>query len=270
MSPIRIVTLNVWNRFGPWEARLAGIRAGLAKLSPDLVGLQEVVRTDEGDRLDQAAVIADGLGYHVALGFWPAGHGYGNAVLSRWPILRAEVIALPDGGTDERRNLLFAEADSPYGKIPFFVTHLNWKLHHGHVRELQVLAVADAVRSIAPVSNAPGSFPPILVGDFNAEPESDEIRFLRGYTSLGGRKRVYYADAFAVAGDGSPGYTYARRNPFAALVREPNRRLDYIFVRGPDDRYRGEPLEAALCFDEPVAGVYLSDHFGVTATISTG
>ena len=30
--------------------------------------------------------------------------------------------------------LLFADVQSPFGSIHFFVTHLNWKLHHGSVR----------------------------------------------------------------------------------------------------------------------------------------
>jgi endonuclease/exonuclease/phosphatase family metal-dependent hydrolase len=105
-----------------------------------------------------------------------------------------------------------------------------------------------------------------VCGDFNAEPDSDEIRFMRGLTGLGG-KCVYFADSFGIAGEG-PGFTFARRNPYAAQVREPNRRIDYIFVRGPDDRGRGEPLSARVCFDEPTHDVWPTDHFGVSATIS--
>ena len=43
-------------------------------------------------------------------------------------------------------------------------------------------------------------FPPVVVGDFNAEPDSDEMRFLRGGHALGDRS-VYFNDAFRVAGD---------------------------------------------------------------------
>jgi len=59
----------------------------------------------------------------------------------------------------------------------------------------------------------------------------------------------------------------ARRNPFAAPLREPDRRIDYIFVRGRDERFVGEPLEARVCFDQPVDGTFPSDHFGVVATL---
>ncbi len=267
MDSFRVATLNIWNRFGPWEERARAIRSALGALSADVIGLQEVLRSTDGDRLDQAAVLTSGLGYNVAWGIASENHGFpvGNAILSRWPILRSSVHPLPDGGSDESRSMVFAELDSPFGKIPFFVTHLNWKLNHGHVRQLQVRFIAELVHELAPVEG----FPPVLVGDFNAEPDSDEIRFLRGLTALGGPS-VYFADAFGVSGDGSAGITFARRNPFAAMVREPDRRLDYIFVRGPDDRFRGEPLEARLCFDAASEGVFPSDHFGVTARISVG
>ena len=60
MKTLRVATLNIWNRFGPWEQRLAAIRAGVRSLAPDLLGLQEVLRLEpgDGDGLDQAAAIA--------------------------------------------------------------------------------------------------------------------------------------------------------------------------------------------------------------------
>jgi len=271
--PIRVATLNIWNRMAPWEQRLAAIRAGVRAIDPDVLGLQEVVRlggagVPAGATFDQAALIAEGLGYQVAFGKNDASdYPMGNAILSRWPITRTRVSPLPRAGTDEHRSLLSAELASPYGAIYVFCTHLNWRLHEGHVREVQVRYVAETIASVTP----DGAFPPILLGDLNAEPEADEIRFLRGLTSLGGA-RVYFADAYGLAGDPAgraPGATYARRNPYAAPLREPDRRIDYVFVRGPDEGGRGEPLEAALCFDAPVDGVYPSDHFGVVATLST-
>ena len=259
--------MNIWNRLGHWEKRVEVIRHHLAKLAPDVMGLQEVIKLEGEYEVNQAAEIASGFGYELALGRGvdAAPWGLCNAVLSKWPIRRTVVFTLP--GTDEARCVVFAEIDTPSGKLPFFSTHLNWKLDEGHVRELQIRALTSFVESVAP-SSAEHALPPILVGDFNAEPESDEIRFMRGLTSLGGRS-VYFADCFGVAGDGSRGTTFSRRNPHAAPLREPERRIDYIFVRGPDEKLRGEPLHASVCFDEPVGDVWASDHFGVVATIST-
>lgn len=263
MSSVRAVTLNIWNRLGPWEERLAVIRDGLRELSPDLVGLQEVIDIHGSS---QAEVIAEGLGYHTAYGLAnPYGEGIslGNAVLSRWPILASRVAKLPNGGTDENRSILLAEIDSPFGKIPFFVTHLNWKQHEGVVREAQVVAVADFVMAEAPIEG----LPPILTGDFNASPDAAEVRFLKGLQSLQG-KSVYFADCFEQAGSG-PGVTFdGTRNRFAEQYHEFPRRIDYVFVRGPDKRVRGKPLTSRVVFDEPKGGVFASDHFGVLADIS--
>lgn len=265
MRTFRAATLNIWSRFGPWEERLVALRAGLRALSPDVIGLQEVLRFDG---FDQAALISEGLGYEVAWGKASDNHGYplGNAILSRWPVLRSEVVALPNGGTDEARSALFAELDAPFGRVPFFCTHLNWKLHHGHVRQLQVKALVASVDRLAPADHG---FPAVVVGDFNAEPDADEIRFMKGLTGLGG-PCVYFADAFGVAGDGGRGATFSKDNPFAEPVREPDRRIDYVFVRGPDDAQRGEPRDARVCFDAPHAGTFPSDHFGVVTTITAG
>jgi endonuclease/exonuclease/phosphatase family metal-dependent hydrolase len=264
MRTFRAATLNIWNRFGPWEERLLAIRAGLRELAPDVIGMQEVLRIPG---FDQGALVSEGLGYEIAWGKASENHGFpvGNAILSKWPIVRSETFELPDGGSDERRSIVFAELASPYGKIPVFCTHLNWKLNHGHIRQLQVKRLVDVVARLAPEEG----FPPLVLGDFNAEPDSEEIRYMRGLTGLGG-PCVYFADSFGVAGDGSAGTSFSKRNPFAAPLREPDRRIDYVFVRGPDDAQRGEPQGARVCFDQPYEGTFPSDHFGVVTTITAG
>lgn len=260
--PFTVATLNIWNRLGPWDQRLPALRAGIAAEAPDVIGLQEVVSM-EG--FQQASLLAEGFGYHVVEGrHSEAMMPLGNAILSRFPVLGHEVLDLPTGDTVERRTLLYAELDAPFGRLPVFVTHLNWRLDEGHVRELQVRFIADAIARLCPADT---TFPPLLMGDLNAEPDADEIRFLRGLTSLGG-KRVYFADAWIYAGDG-PGATFARRNPFTHAAHEPDRRIDYILVRGPDEHGRGEPTAARVAFDSQVDGVFPSDHFGVVATLST-
>jgi endonuclease/exonuclease/phosphatase family metal-dependent hydrolase len=276
---LRVLTLNIWNRQGPWERRLPMIRAGIERLAPDLIGLQEVIDANGSSQADE---IRAGLGLHVAVSGarrpaagWHAAFGvahdlgggvrFGNAVLSRWPIAGSRVFPLPTGASDEHRSLLLAEVESPHGLVPFFVTHLNWRLHHGAVREEQVVAVAALIKREAPIRG----LPPILVGDFNAEPEATEIRFLKGLHAIGGAS-TYFADCFGIVGDG-PGVTFdARDNPFAAPTHEPPRRIDYVFVRGPDGQVRGKPLSASVVLTEVEDGVAASDHYGVLAEVSIG
>jgi endonuclease/exonuclease/phosphatase family metal-dependent hydrolase len=266
---IEVVTINIWNRFGPWEERLPRLREGLRKLSPDVVGLQEVlVMKDAG--FDQNELLTDGLGYEVAWGSHSKSpHPVGNAIFSKFPIKSRAVFDLPQEGTNEHRCVVHARIASPHGDLFVFATHLNWKLDEGHVRVAQVKALVEIIGQNAPRSE----FPAIVMGDFNAEPDSDEIRYMRGLTGLGG-KCVYFADCFAAAGDGSgeadgKGTTFSRANAFAAICREPNRRIDYVFSRGPDDRGRGEPLASRVCLNEATNGGFPSDHFGVWAQLST-
>ncbi len=257
MDRLRVLTLNIWNRQGPWETRCAAIRKGLVELAPDLIGLQEVLHL-EGAPRDQAEELAEGLGYHVVFGgAWEIGGGlhFGNAVLSRFPLGEQKSWRLPGDDTEEPRSLLRVLAEAPYGIIPFFVTHLDWKLHHAARRLRQVQFVAERVLE------AKGGFPAVLVGDFNAEPSSDEIRYLRGHHVVDGTS-VYLTDCFAWVGTGSR-ETFVRRNPFAAEAHEPDRCLDYVFVSGPDRQRQGEPLVAKIVLDQPVGGAFPSDHLGI-------
>jgi len=279
MSVLRVATINVWNKSGPWLSRLPLIRRELERLQPEIVGLQEVLRfrpdsapdaplTTQNDQLTE---IAEGLGYQLAYSVASDyGHGlkFGNAVLSRHPITAEQSFSLPGRESGETRSLLYALCQTPHGSLPVFVTHLNWKFHEGSIRQRQVAFIAERVAELVPIGGP--ELPPVLLGDFNATPDSDEIRFLTGLCALEG-KTVYFADAWVFAGEG-PGYTFDRTNPYAAKAREPSRRIDYIFVRGPDRQFRGEPLRAELAFHTPeLAGaepVWPSDHFGVVADLA--
>ncbi len=257
-----VLTLNLWNLGDPWERRAAVVESALRALQPDVVCLQEVLR---GEGLDQAARLADPLGYGVSFGrVGEEPYPFGNAILSRWPARRTEVTALPRGGSDENRSALLCMLDSPFGSLPVCVTHLNWRLDAGQVRVAQVAHVVDFLDA----HTTEDDLPAVLAGDLNAEPAADEIRWLKGLTAIGGRS-VYFADAWEVAGGPGPGHTFVRRNPYAAPCREPDRRIDYVFVRGPNARFEGYPLEARVVLDGPgdAEGTWGSDHLGVFARI---
>jgi endonuclease/exonuclease/phosphatase family metal-dependent hydrolase len=109
------------------------------------------------------------------------------------------------------------------------------------------------------------------MGDFNAAPDCDEIRFLRGRHSVFSR-RTYWQDAWEVRHPGEPGLTWAARNAYTAPLGwlERDRRIDYIFVGQEEKGGRGRVLDARVCLDQPVDGVFASDHFGVYAEVDYG
>jgi endonuclease/exonuclease/phosphatase family metal-dependent hydrolase len=266
MTIWRVVTLNIWNRQGPWAQRLPLIRDALAALKPDIVGLQEVLGFPGVP--DQAQEIAQGLGWNVHyVPAWNIGGGltFGNAIVSPHPLRDTASLPLPSPPGLDTRTVAFARVELPDGPAPVFCTHLTYQHHLGHARCEQVRALTDHVATLAPIDGPP----PILLGDFNADPDSDEMRYLRGLTGLGGTC-VYFADAWLATGHTEPGYTYDRRNPYAMRSREPSRRIDYIFARGPDRHLRGEPISAEVVMNEPVDGVWPSDHFGLLAEIWGG
>lgn len=265
---LKVLTLNLWNDQGPYERRRERVREWVTRLDPDVIGFQEVLR---GAGVDTARdMVPDDyhLEFACAVPFWlDPDKEFGNAVASRWPITDSEVLELPEGG-GERRVALSATIDSPHGELSLTSTHLNWKFHHGNVRQRQVLPLAQLVLRRRPR----GGFPPILVGDMNAEPDSTEIRFLNGRHELDGFSAHFY-DAWAVAGDGGPGHTWCNRNEYAAIGLEPDRRIDYVFVGYPSlhpDAYGvGKVEHCRVVCDDVSDGVWPSDHFGLYAELRT-
>jgi len=262
---LRVLTLNVWNDSGPWPARAERIRGWIARLAPDLIAFQEVVRSPGRDLARELV----GEGWELAFGeaskFWKsAEESFGNAIASRWPIAKSDVLPLPDKGDHETRSALLCQIDSPHGPLRFGCTHLNWKFHHGFVRERQVVALADFARA----QRVHRGFPTIIAGDFNAEPDSDEIRYMTGRHSIDGRS-VYWNDAWLVAGCDGDGITWSNRNAYARTALEPDRRIDYIFVDYPLRDGRGRIESCRVVANDERAGVWPSDHFGVCAELRT-
>jgi len=106
----------------------------------------------------------------------------------------------------------------------------------------------------------------ILCGDFNAPPDSDEIRRITGRTAHAYGDLVFY-DAWEVAGDGSPGYTFAQENPSAALNLFPDRRFDYVFSAWPRAGGRGHPIACQIVGRHRPDAPAPSDHYGVVADL---
>jgi endonuclease/exonuclease/phosphatase family metal-dependent hydrolase len=266
---IKLLTLNAWGRFGPWAKRKAIIVDGIRALDPHVVGLNEVWDDADGN---QARELAEAIGGDWHVHGEPAyemqeGRSCGNAVLSRFPLVETDAWMIPEPMGDCRRNLVYAVADTPWGKLPVFVTHLSWMFHQSAARLMQVQQIRDWMKERAPIQHGESPselLPPVVMGDFNSVPESDEIRFMRGlYADAYG---FYTADCFGICGEG-PGYTWHRDNAYAAREHYPDRRLDYIFVRGPDRWHRGQPLVARVALTESRDGAFASDHYAVYAEI---
>ena len=89
------MTWNVWWRFGDWEPRQNAIQQVLKEVDADIVCLQEVWSSEDGE--DQVRNLATSLGMHYARTpeKWWKGHSFGNAILSKYPITKTECEQLP-------------------------------------------------------------------------------------------------------------------------------------------------------------------------------
>ncbi|MBO7400386.1 MAG: endonuclease/exonuclease/phosphatase family protein [Clostridia bacterium] len=177
----------------------------IRKYDPDIVGLQEVRGKGESSKYtDQAPELAarTEMFYAFAPAFTvPHGGPYGNALLSKYPILDVKTILIPVPDTGyycEPRCILRAVLD--IGRpVTVFVTHFGLKPPEAEN------ASASVVEALAGTST-----PKILMGDFNLTPESpilDPIRISMADT----------ADVFD-----SPKLSF----PSDA----PTQKIDYIFV----------------------------------------
>lgn len=307
MQTLRLITLNFWGTSAPLPRRMALAVRQLRALAPDVIALQEVRALGGQARAVAAALAAEGAAVEVdaatttahalaaALGMqaryetavrWEDGAfpgaaagEEGLAVLSRWPFAEVRRLALPEARPADARILLSAQLTTEAGAIWVHTTHLHYRLDDGLAREQQVLALDEAIRGMG---RGLTDAPQLLCGDFNAEPDSDEMRFLRGLTTLGGR-RTHFQDAWlrchreAQRGDGpDQGITWSSENEHTRPLRslDIDRRIDYVLVTSRKRDGRGSVKACRVVMTEREGegadSVCASDHFGVLADVQIG
>ena len=261
-TTMRIVTWNVWGRYGAWEERQAGIEDVLARVHPDMVCLVESWATAEATQPDR---IGDRLGLEHRLFVGDrdqAGWTSGTGIVSRWPMAQRGRQTLGGEDGDGSGEALFAAIDGPRGLVQLFVVMLDYPLHASGLRQSQVRQLAAFVAGTTSRRHAV-----VVCGDFNAGPDSDELRMLTGRSEAPVPGLVFY-DAWELAGDGSPGHTWSNGNPLAAPGLYPDRRFDYVLSSWPRAGEVGHPIHCQLLGatatpEQP----QLSDHYGVLADL---
>jgi endonuclease/exonuclease/phosphatase family metal-dependent hydrolase len=269
VAELRVATLNIWGRHGDWPRRREVLRTGLAALRPDLIALQETILLDGYDQVPDIL----GPDLHVVHQDRRSPDGTGCSIAARMPPRAVHQIDL--GVTDRVDPTDFvgrataAEFDTATGPVLFVNHKPNWQLPLERERELQAVRTARAIEDLV----AGRRMHVIVVGDFDARPETASLRFWTGRQSLDGTS-VQYQDAWERARPGEPGHTFTIENPLinaeADWSRIPPRRIDYVLVRCDE---RGPTLTIESCerlLDHPVDGVRASDHFGVTAVLAAG
>jgi endonuclease/exonuclease/phosphatase family metal-dependent hydrolase len=286
VGTLRVVQLNADSLIGPgWSERRHEIVAWLDELRADVVCLQEIWQAD--GQANTGGWIAD---HAAGEWYWDFGgfcrpdaiavgsdstRRFGSAILSRWPIDTVELHTLPVNRDDQGPpHVRLRPPALPLG-MPFALLHVRTAGLDVYSTHLQPMAAqaAHRVRQVLFIDGVVGStcdpsaMPPILCGDFNAEPTSDEIRFLTANAVIDGRS-TFFQDSWAVIHDGG-GITWDPANKLTAGANEPPRRVDYVFVGDSSHRSdgAGRVSNAWLAFDEPRTGMLASDHYGVCVDI---
>jgi endonuclease/exonuclease/phosphatase family metal-dependent hydrolase len=202
---------------------------------------------------DQAQELAAGLGYEIVYApacVWGGVTYLGNAILTRYPIADASFEPLP-GHANESRSYVHAKLETPHGVAPIFVTHLAWRPEDYATRFAQVRFLTQRIDELVPRTEK--GLPPIVMGDLNAEPHSEDIRLFT----------ADFADSWVLAGDGSDGFTWDRQNEYTHEHDVHSQRIDYILIRSPLEPLR--LTQAKVAFNRRHEGVWPSDHFGLVA-----
>jgi endonuclease/exonuclease/phosphatase family metal-dependent hydrolase len=258
MRRIRLLTYNIAHARGLGlhqsfrsrsriRSQLRRIAQLITRLGADIVALQEI---DENSRwngsFDHLAYLAEHTGLpHAVHGVNNRRAGallhlsYGNALLSRHPILHHENLPFGRGPVGEK-GVLFAEVAAPTGVLPLVNVHMHHRSRASRLR--QAAHLMDFLARQRAARGAGWRTGPILCGDLNNPAHTpDATAMLLGYFEQFDNYQLLPKDA---AGRGV--------GTFPSLW--PRRALDYIFLPGQCAKV-----------EVTVVRSYLSDHRPVLA-----
>ncbi|MFT4178528.1 MAG: endonuclease/exonuclease/phosphatase family protein [Thermomonas sp.] len=241
-----LVTFNLYHDKANWPARRALIIDGLRRLNPSAIVLQEVLQ--HGSLRNQAEDLAEALGYRAYfISIDPPGNArrYGNAILTRHPVLARDWTKLRPLGDSRTAGMVRIEVDGH--PLNIYVTHPNYQDNADGTR-MRMQQLGDLADFI---SRTAGEAPSIIAGDFNTASGTPELA----------RIEAGFDDAYDVLhgrNDAPP-----TLNPH--YFPDDRRRIDHAYLQ----RGRIIALEARNVLDHAdAAGHWPSDHFGVYVRVA--
>lgn len=235
---ITVVSYNIHHGEGiDGRLDLERIATVIRETGADLVSLQEVDQSvSRSENVDQPQAFAKLLEMHVAFGgnIDLQGGKYGNAVLSRFPIVAHKNHLLPNTGGGEQRGILEVDVELPQGgQLKFLATHLDHRSDPAQrLDSAKFINQAFAIETKVPVC---------LTGDLNAVPDSSVLGVFRKHWTL--------PDS---------------QNGLTIPVGTPKQKIDYILVGSamPDSGIHLREVESRV-LDEAVA----SDHRAILSVL---
>jgi len=205
---------NIHNAIGDDEIfNLDRLVQDIKENDPDILGLNEVdLGALKTSFIDLPSYFAHKLNMYYFYGYTFYKH-YGNVILSKYPILEAEIIPLPiTDQSNEPRSLIKAKFQINSSIWTVYVTHLSTSSDD---RLIQVPYIINEIQKEISFENI------IWMGDFNLEPSSTEYSLINSTSTLN------FTDSYRFL-NSDPGYTsHFDENHI------PRKRIDYILC-SPD------------------------------------
>ncbi len=203
---LRVMSYNIHHSRGADNrVDVARIAEVIKAQKADIVGLQELDRgVERSGRKDMPAELAKLTGMHVYFekNIIYQGGDYGNAILSRYPILQQTNSFYKMVRPNEQRALQQVILDVNGRKVLFLNTHIDYRPEDDE-RLLHAVEIKDALKRYP-------TLPTILTGDFNDYPNSPTHNSIK----------TLFADTWEATGQGD-GFTLYSDGPV--------KRIDYIF-----------------------------------------
>ncbi len=261
-SAFRAVTYNIWGLTVPFltqPSRITDIARLLPSLNADVVALEET--------FTKKAKILTQIHEYPYQAWGPSKSGLiqnsGLLLLSKWPIVETATRRYSRcAGNDclSHKGILYARIRvDGIGDINIFSTHQN-SAGCDTLRELQVAELAQFVREHQ------GSFPSLILGDFNVAPTSRPYEDMKTLLQVRDTHEEFVGANPGLSETARNGFSFDRLRNTHVSKKEPPRRIDYIWAADSSTQHI-DVTKSELVFDAPVYGRFLSDHFGVQADL---
>jgi len=235
-STIRVISYNIHHGAGTdGKLDLQRIARVIQSANVDIVALQEVdQRVKRSGSIDQPAELAKLTGMEVlfAGNIRLQGGLYGNAILTKFPVVDKDHILLPNHENGEQRGLIRAQLQ--LHKIGQSTTTLNFTATHFDHRANETERIASA-RQINNIAASSPESPSLLAGDINDVRGSKTLKLLQSRWKIAGPTLATIPSA------------------------RPARQIDFIFFR-PENRWT---VTETRVLNEAVA----SDHRAILSVL---
>jgi endonuclease/exonuclease/phosphatase family metal-dependent hydrolase len=243
---VRVMTINLRHDSDEWIRRFVLVADEIARLDPDIVGMQELqITRTQADVINTMLARRGHAPYFATTVPKTDGTGEGIGILSRWPVL--EHAAAPIG---DQRVVIFARVNHPVGVFDVVDTHLD---QHRD----EAVRAREAERVLGFIAQHDDCRPTILTGDMNSGENHAAVRRFRGAGFVDSYRAVHASDH---------GNTAMVKLDDGAFHQRPRRRIDFVLARAAGERTL-TPIDSIVCFqNHDPKGYFPSDHFGVMTT----